>query len=208
MHHHLGVRRVHRMSAALLGAFVLLHLANHLVALRGIDAHQAFLTAARTVYRAPFVEPLLLAAVLVQSSTGVLQLRAGWGMRRGFWSRLQAISGGYLLLFLSVHVSAILAVRLLGLDSNFYAAAMVLTIPPLPLFYAPYYALGVSALFAHAACALHFAGLRQGTDLDRVCAGLLIAGVGLALPIVAAFSGAFYEVDLPQAYRDAIARFL
>jgi hypothetical protein len=107
-----------------------------------------------------------------------------------------------------VHTLAILGVRWLGLDSNFYAAAMVLTIPPLPLFYAPYYALGVSALFAHATCALHFAGLRQGTNLDRVCAGLLIAGVGLALPIVAAFSGAFYDVDLPQAYRDAVARFL
>ena len=88
MHHHPRVRSVHRASAALLGAFVLLHFANHLVALRGIDAHQAFLTAARTVYRAPFVEPLLLAAVLVQGATGVLQLRAGWGMRRGFWSRL------------------------------------------------------------------------------------------------------------------------
>jgi succinate dehydrogenase/fumarate reductase cytochrome b subunit len=208
MHHHPRVRRVHRASAALLGAFVLLHFANHLVALRGIDAHQAFLTAARTVYRAPFVEPLLLAAVVVQGATGVLQLRASWGMRRGFWSRLQAISGGYLLFFLSVHTLAILGVRWLGLDSNFYAAAMVLTIPPLPLFYAPYYALGVSALFAHAACALHFAGLRQGTNLDRVCAGLLIAGVGLALLIVAAFSGAFYDVDLPQAYRDAVARLL
>jgi succinate dehydrogenase/fumarate reductase cytochrome b subunit len=206
MHHHPDVRRVHRVSAAFLGAFVLLHFANHLVALRGIDAHQAFLTAARTVYRAPFVEPLLLVAVLVQGATGVIQLRAGRGTRRGL--RLQAISGGYLLFFLSVHTLAILGIRWLGLDSNFYAAAMVLTIPPLPLFYAPYYALGVSALFAHAACALHFAGLRQGTDLDRVCAGLLIAGVGLALPIVAAFSGVFYDVDVPQAYRDAVARFL
>jgi len=207
MHHHPCIRRIHRTSAVLVGVFALLHLANHLVAWRGLDAHQTFLTAARTVYRAPVVEPLLLAAVLVQGLTGVLQLRTGWDMRRGFWSRLQALSGGYLLFFLSAHVSAILAVRWLGLDSNFYAAAMVLTIPPLPLFYAPYYALGVSALFAHAACALHFAGLRRGTDLARVCAGLLIAGVGLALPIVAAFSGAFYEVDLPQAYRDAIARF-
>jgi succinate dehydrogenase/fumarate reductase cytochrome b subunit len=202
------VRLLHHLSAALLGAFVLVHLSNHVVALWGIEAHQTFLSLARTVYRAPLVEPLLLASVLVQATTGAMQLRAGWGMRRGFWSRLQAISGGYLLLFLFVHTSAILVVRWLGLDSNFFAAAMVLTIPPLPLFYAPYYALGVSAVFAHVACALHFAGLRRGTDLDRVCAGLVFGGVALAVPIVAAFSGAFYDVDLPQAYRDAVARFL
>jgi succinate dehydrogenase/fumarate reductase cytochrome b subunit len=208
MYPHPCVRRIHRLSAVLLGAFALVHITNHLIALRGIDAHSAFLTAARIVYRAPLVEPLLLAAVLVQGVTGVLQLRSGWGMRRSFWSRLQAISGGYLLFFLTVHVSAILVVRWLGLDSNFYAAAMVLTIPPLPLIYAPYYALGVSALFAHLACALHFAGLRQGINLDRACAGLVVGGVVVALPIVAAFSGAFYDIDLPQAYRDAVGRFL
>jgi succinate dehydrogenase/fumarate reductase cytochrome b subunit len=202
------VRFVHRLSAALLGAFVLVHMANHLAAMRGIDAHQAFLTAARAVYRAPFIEPLLLAAVLVQGATGILQLRARWGMRRGFWSRLQAISGGYLLFFLAMHTSAILGVRWLGLDSNFHAAAMVLTVPPLPVFYAPYYALGVIAASAHAACALQFAGRRRKIDLDRVCVGLLVAGVGLALPMVAAFSGAFFDVALPQAYRDAVARFL
>ena len=208
MHHHPRVRLAHRLSAALLGTFLLIHLSNHLIALRGIDAHQTFLSLARTVYRAPFVEPLLLAAVLVQATTGVMQLRARWGRQRGFWSWLQVISGGYLLFFLSVHVSAILGVRWLGLDSNFYAAAMVLTVQPLPVFYAPYYALGSSAAFAHGACALHFIGLRRGANLDRVCTGLLVAGVGLAPPIVAAFSGAFFDIPLPQAYRDAIARFL
>jgi succinate dehydrogenase/fumarate reductase cytochrome b subunit len=160
------------------------------------------------VYRAPFVEPLLLASVLVQGVTGVMQLRAGWAMQRGFWSRLQAISGGYLAFFLLLHTSAILGVRWLGLDSNFYAAAMVLTVPPLPLLYAPYYALGISAVFAHVACAVHFAGRRRGINLDRVSAGLMVGGVVLALPIVGAFSGAFYDIDLPQAYRDTVAWFL
>ena len=66
MHCHPGARRIHRLSAAFLGAFVLAHISNHLIALRGIDAHNAFLTDARIVYRAAFVEPLLLAAVVVQ----------------------------------------------------------------------------------------------------------------------------------------------
>jgi succinate dehydrogenase/fumarate reductase cytochrome b subunit len=203
-----SVRSIHRASGTLLLAFVSVHVVNHLAALHGVGAHQAFMSAARIVYRAPVIEPLLLAAVAVQVATGVRQLQARWGSRRGFWPRLQAISGGYLLFFLTLHPIAVLAVRWLNLDSDFYAAAAVLTIPPLPLFYAPYYALGVSAAFAHIACAMHFAGMRQGVDLDRACACLLVAGVVLAAPIVAAFSGAFYKIELPQAYRDAVARFL
>jgi hypothetical protein len=42
-------RLAHRLSAAFVGTFVLVHLANHVVALQGIDAHQAFLNLARTV---------------------------------------------------------------------------------------------------------------------------------------------------------------
>lgn len=202
------IRTVHRVSGTLLIGFVLVHVANHLAALHSVGAHQAFMSAARVVYRAPFVEPLLFAAVAAQIATGIMQLHAGRGRRHGFWPRLQAVSGGYLMFFLAVHTSAILVVRWFGLDSNFYAAAMVLTIPPLPPFYAPYYALGICAAFAHLACAMHSVALRRGVNLDRACAGVVAIGVILSVPLVAAFSGAFYVIDLPQGYRDAVARFL
>jgi succinate dehydrogenase/fumarate reductase cytochrome b subunit len=195
------IRFVHRLSAGLLAAFLLAHIANHLVALHSVEAHQAFMSAARKVYRAPIIEPLLLSSIVVQSVTGVLQLRAGWGRRRDFWSRLQALSGGYLLFFLINHVAGILIVRYFGLDSDFYAAAVLLTTSPLPIFYVPYYSLGVAAAFAHIACALHSHGSGYPT-----AAGILVVGIVIATLTVAAFSGAFYDIQIPQAYRDAIAR--
>jgi succinate dehydrogenase/fumarate reductase cytochrome b subunit len=202
-----SVLLIHRGSAAVLITFAAVHLANHLAGLRGVEAHLAFMDAARSVYRAPFVEPFLLLAVLVQLLTGLAQLRAGSGRRSDVWSRLQAVSGGYLLFFLANHTLTILAARgWFGLDSNFFLAAAVLTIPPLPLLFAPYYALGVLALFAHIACAVHFR--IHGKHGDRIAKSLLVAGVVLAPIIVAVFTGAVHDIHLPPAYRELVAQFL
>ena len=79
--------RLHRIAAALVAAYVLVHLANHLVALRGIGAHIAFMRAVRQVSRVPAVEALLLLGVAVQAGSGLWMLvrrarsgeRAAWG---------------------------------------------------------------------------------------------------------------------------------
>ena len=207
MRHQHTIQFVHRLSASLLAAFLFVHIANHLAALHSVEAHQEFMEVARRVYRATFIEPLLLAAVVVQSTTGVLQLRARWRKRRDFWSRLQALSGGYLLFFLINHVIGVLIVRYAGLDSDFYAAAVLLTTPLLPLFYGPYYGLGVIAAFAHLACALHFRRPETDRSDDPIAASILTAGIVFAGVTVPAFSGAFYDVHVPQAYRDLVARF-
>ena len=147
MHAGRWIRIAHRVSAVLLAIFLAAHLLNHVVALGGIAAHLAFMEGARLVYRSPALEPMLLAAVLVQIVTGVEQVRAGWGTRRGFWQRTQAVSGLYLAFFLANHTFWVLVARVgYGLDSNFYLAATFLTIWPLPLLFAPYYALGVFAV--------------------------------------------------------------
>src|SRR5918993_1087010 len=99
MHARRWIRIAHRVSAALLAIFLAVHLLNHVVALWGIAAHLAFMDGARLVYRSPALEPMLLAAVLVQIVTGVEQVRAGWGTRQGFWQRTQAASGLYLAFF-------------------------------------------------------------------------------------------------------------
>ena len=206
MHAKEAILLVHRGSAAVLITFAAVHLANHLAGLHGVEVHQAFMDAARVVYRAPFVEPFLLVAVLVQILTGLAQLRAGRGSRSNVWSRLQTVSGGYLLFYLANHTLAILAARWFGLDSNFYLAAAVLTIPPLPLLFAPYYALGILALFAHIACAVHFR--MHSENGDRVAKSLLVAGAILAPIIVAVFTGAVHDIHLPPAYRELVAQFL
>jgi len=201
------VRITHRLIAAVLGLFVTAHLLNHLVGLGGIAAHQAFMTAARVVYRSPQVEPLLLAAVLVQVATGIAQVRALWGKRHGMWARLQVISGLYLAFFLANHTFWVLVARIgYGLDSNFYLAATFLTISPLPLLFAPYYVAGVLALFVHVACAVHFrAASPRGTNVARV---LIAAGAAIACGVVAIFMGAFYEISLPAEYRALVESML
>jgi hypothetical protein len=196
------VRITHRLTAAVLALFVTVHLLNHLVGFGGIAAHQAFMNAARLVYRSPLVEPLLLTAVLVQIATGIAQVRAGWGKRNGVWARLQTVSGLYLAFFLANHTFWVLVARIgYGLDSNFYLAATFLTISisPLPLVFAPYYVAGVFAVFAHVACAVHFRVVGPfGASVARV---LIAAGAMIAAGVVAIFMGAFYEIRLPPEYR-------
>jgi hypothetical protein len=207
MHARRWIRITHRVSAAVLASFLAVHLLNHIVGSWGVGAHISFMEKARLVYRSPAFEPLLLAAVLVQIVTGVEQVRAGWGTRRGFWPRTQAISGLYLALFLANHTFWVLVARLgYGLDSNFYLAAAFLTIQWLPIVFAPYYALGVFALFAHLACAAHFR--IRGRVGDRIARMIIGSGAVVACVSVAVFMGAFFDIHLPPAYRALVEPFL
>jgi succinate dehydrogenase/fumarate reductase cytochrome b subunit len=202
-------RTLHRIAAAVVGAYALVHLANHLAALGGVESHIAFMRAVRQVTRVPVVEALLLAALAVQAGSGLLLVlrrrrqRLTRAQRRPLFERLQALSGLYLGFFLLVHVVSVLAGRaVLGLDTNFYFAAAGLQVKPYPLFFVPYYGLAVAALFTHLACVLR-RRLPAGTPLatrDRAAWAAMAAGAVLAVLIVASFSGVFYPVDLPPAY--------
>lgn len=198
------VRKIHRISAMIIGAYVLVHLANHLFAMGGIASHQAFMDGYRHVYRQRAVEALLMASLSFQVCSGLLLVVRGWGERHGFYERLQAISGAYLALFILVHVGAVLYGRtVLGLNTDFFYAAASLGSPARRAFFMPYYFLGISAFFAHAACAIHcLCRKRIGTPAsDRI--GYAITGTGCLLAglIVAVFSGAFYRIDIPPAYQ-------
>jgi succinate dehydrogenase/fumarate reductase cytochrome b subunit len=197
-------RRLHRIAAALTGLYVLVHLANHLLALKSIAAHIAFMQGVRTVTRVPAVEALLLAAVALQAGSGLRLLWRRRGQRRLRFDRLQALSGAYLAFFLLVHVVSVLLGRaLLRLDTNFYYAAAGLQVRPYPLFFVPYYGLAVAALFVHLGCALRrmLPARMPLAARERLAWGGIALGALMAVLIVAAFSGAFYAIDLPPAYR-------
>jgi hypothetical protein len=87
------LRTYHLVSAIVLGLFVALHLANHIVGLTGQGQHVAFMHSVRPLYRNPVVEPLLLALFAAQIVTGVTLVVRGWRTRRGLVSWLQAGSG-------------------------------------------------------------------------------------------------------------------
>lgn len=196
------VRTIHRWSAGVLVIFLSVHLANHLVALAGVSAHLATMELLRTVYRAPIVEPVLLAAFAIQITTGLTRVVAGWQARSGRVAWLQAGSGLYIALFLVIHVAAVLTARSDGVDTNFHFAAAGLHVAGYKWFFAPYYSLAVASVFAHVGCALYW---MQQDRADAVAAqraitvmiGLGVIAAGL---IVSMMAGFIVPVTVPGPY--------
>jgi len=155
--HTVSIRVLHRVSAMLLAAFLILHVSNHLAGVLGREAHIAFMAHIRPIYRNAFVEPLILALLVWQMGTGATMALRGWRSRTGFVAWLQAGSGIYMALFLIVHVSAVMAGRYgRGLDTNFNFAAAGFHVPSWPWFFGPYYFFAIAALFSHAGSALYW----------------------------------------------------
>lgn len=149
------IRFVHRASGALLGAFLLAHMANNLMALAGAAAHRQMLDVLRTAYRFPPMEILLVLCVLVQVVSGLRMLRQGWGKWRTGMRRAQFLSGAGLAYFLLAHVSAVMIARgVLDIDTDLKFAVGGYYDSPLRLLLIPHYLVGVLSLGVHAACAM------------------------------------------------------
>lgn len=195
--------KVHRIGACVLGAFLTLHLFNHLLAVIGPEAHIRFMEAYRAVYRNRVVEAILLLCAASQVASGLTFVRRRWRDRHQGLDLLQLGSGLYLAFFLLVHVGAVLAGRMrFGLDTNFYYAAAGMHVLPYRYFFMPYYFLAVLAITVHLARALHWlAQDRLGAGALRTAKALLVAGgFTAATLIVAAFSGALHDVTVPAKY--------
>ncbi len=200
------LRRLHALSAVLIVAFVCLHIANHLAGLAGAATHIAFMEAARSVYRFRVVELTLLGCIAFQVVSGFTLVVRGWKQRPGFIPWLQAISGAYLSFFLVIHVGAVLFGRgMLNLDTNFYFAAAGFHVAPFQFFFAPYYFLGVVALFTHLGCAAYWHS--QSPPLARVLVVALPSAVGVvvSLLIVVSLAGALFPVEIPAEYKATYA---
>lgn len=182
------MRRAHRALAVLLGLFLALHLGNHLAGLAGQDAHKAVQGLLRRVYRHPLVEPLLLLAVAAQ-----LALGAALVLRRRRRVTLQTLSGGYLGLFLAVHLAAVLSARAAGTETDLaFAAAGLHAATPWPLVFAAYYGLAVLAVFVHVSAPFS----RHSPVAGRVT---LATGAGVALLLVALLAGLVTPLTIPPA---------
>ncbi len=150
-------QRLHLLFGAGLLVFIAAHLANHLALANGSTDHIATMEALRTFYRHPVVEPLLIVGLIIQLALG-LRLALRRGRPQSGWAWAQVTSGGYLFVFLLMHVPAVLFGRLVqSLDTNIFFAAATVHETPMSLFFAPYYTLAVTAVFLHLAAALRFA---------------------------------------------------
>jgi hypothetical protein len=70
------------------------------------------------------------------------------------------------------------------------------------IYFVPYYFLAVVAIFGHIACAVQWFTRDNLSEVSRNYLGHTILAVGIlaSVLIVAAFAGAFYDVNIPQAY--------
>lgn len=199
----MSLRKLHALSAVLIAAFAFVHIANHLAAVAGVASHIAFMDAARTVYRQRVVEVVLLSCIAFQVISGLSLVFRGWKQRHGLIPWLQASSGIYLAFFLLMHVGAVLFGRFaLGLDTNFYFAAAGFHVPPYQFFFAPYYFLGVVALFTHLGCAAYWQSQGRPHAVRIILlVGPMVAGAAAALLIVLMLAGIVFPVEIPAQYK-------
>lgn len=191
------IRTIHRITGAILALFVFTHLAVHLTALAGAEAHLATLAAVQKAYRNPVVEPLLLIAILLQIVAGAtLAVRHWRDAKSDGWARLQMWSGLVLAFFLLNHTGAALYTRYVaGLETNFWWGSGTLAHATARFWFYPYYTFGVMAVFAHLAVAVRYRWGSAG-HAQAVLAG----GAAVTAAILLAFGGWLYPVPLKPAY--------
>jgi succinate dehydrogenase/fumarate reductase cytochrome b subunit len=192
------IRSLHRSTGLILALFIVSHLAVNLTALVGADAHLAALASVQKVYRNRVVEPLLVAAILTQIVAGITLGIQGWrGSKSDGWAQLQLWSGLILAIFLLNHAGAALYTRYgAGLETNFWWASGTLTHEKARYWFYPYYALGVMAVFAHAAVAVRY-------RFDSILKARLVlcGGATVTAAILLSFGGWLDVVPLKPEYR-------
>jgi hypothetical protein len=97
----------HGVGGVVVLIYVLFHITNHLFGLIGPAAHAAIMYVGRHVYRAPVIEPLLVALLLFQIASG-LHLAWQWSVRQtDFYRTFQVASGVYLAVFILGHMNSV-----------------------------------------------------------------------------------------------------
>ena len=196
------LRRLHRTLALCLAAFIGLHLINHVMIIFGTDSHIAMMDTLRLIYRNPVIETVIIAGFALQIGVGV---RLMWrrGKPRHFWGWMQAGSGVIFAVFLVQHTSAVLMTRWSypEMSTDVLWAASVVSQPILAAYFAPYYTLGVAALFVHIGAI--FALRRR----PRIAWALVVSGGVVGVAIVAGLMGAFGPVELLSANKAYLISF-
>jgi succinate dehydrogenase/fumarate reductase cytochrome b subunit len=176
----------HGLSAAVIAAFAAAHVINHLFGLAGAERHIAVMSALRTIYRHPLVEPVLLACVGFQAASGLWLLSRKASRAGGWIDSVQSASGAYLACFFLSHLTAALRARLLrGVDTNWlWLTADSMLTDPWSARLAPYYFLAIVALGIHGGAGLRHV-LRQRGEPPAVADRVFVVGAATAIVVSA-----------------------
>lgn len=186
-------RLTHGIAAiALMLAFVIVHLFNHMLALWSLEWQAAAMTFLRKWYRAALIEPIIL---LLSAGLMISGIRMTWHYTRqqsGFFRLLQTCSGVYLFVFLCSHTSAVFLSRMGGEETDwvFAVGANGLFHGFVMLF--PYYALASFLILLHASLGLRKILLDRNwaaQKANRIFYGLAFTGFIISLIISLATTG-------------------
>ncbi len=190
-------RVVHGITGAIVLLYVGFHIVNHLFGLIGADAHTAVMDMGRKVYRAPLIEPLLVALMLFQVVSG-LYLAWRWSVSAlDFQRTFQVASGFYLSVFILGHMNSVFlyARTYLGIATGWAFA----TGAPTGLIHdawsirlLPHYLLGVFFVLAHLGSGLRVVLIAHGVSqsrADRVWIACASASAAIAIAILVGMCG-------------------
>lgn len=190
-------RVAHGITGALILLYVGFHIINHLFGLVGPEAHAAVMDAGRKVYRARWVEPLLVVLMLFQV-VGGLYLAWRWSASvLDFQKTFQIASGFYLSMFILGHMNSVFfyARTYLGIPTDWAFA----TGAPTGLIHdawnirlLPHYLLGVFFVLAHLGSGLRVVLLAHGTGrtaADRVWFACVSASAVVAIAVIVGMCG-------------------
>lgn len=197
------IKKIHYISGLTITLFVVLHLFNHCFSILGADKHIEVMTTLRHFYRNIFAETILLLAVATQIYSGLRLFKTKRQTAKTFFQKLQIWTGLYLAIFFVIHLSAVLAGRLvLNLDTNFYFGVAGLNSFPFNLFFIPYYFLATFAFFGHFS-AIHNQRMTKtifGFSPNKQSIFILTFGICFAIFLIYCLTNKFEGFLIPDAY--------
>lgn len=157
----------------------------------------------RIAYRNPIVETILIFAVMVQISTGVISIFRLRGKVKSSFERIRIWTGFYLALFFFIHLSAVFMGRIVqNVDTNFYFGAAGLNTFPHLLFFFPYYTFALLSFFGHIA-ATHAVKMKYsvfGITPKQQALMIIILGAVITFTIIFGLTAGFTGMELPKEY--------
>ncbi|WP_152554361.1 hypothetical protein [Burkholderia sp. A1] len=191
------VRVLHGISAAaILLVYLFPHLGNHVLGLLGNDAHRHLMLILRHVYRAAWVEPVLISLFFLQIVSGLLLLLPKLEMAQDRFGNLQTATGAYLVTFIGCHINSVFVLaRYFGTDTDYAWATgqpTGLVADAWSVRLIPHYSLAAAFVLCHVVCGLRGVLLAHGTArarADRIALLLIGASLCWAVAIVLGMLG-------------------
>ena len=163
----------------------------------------------RHFYRNFFAETILLLAVATQIYSGLNLFKTKRKNAQTLFEKLHIWTGLYLAIFFVIHLSAVLAGRIiLNLDTNFYFGVAGLNNFPTNLFFIPYYALAIISFFGHIAV-IHDKKMKYpilGLSPNGQSFVILIFGLIFTIVIFYGLTNHFNGVIIPTEYNVLIGK--